>query len=521
MIGPKLSERQMLPRWRQSIHTVQSGETDPVGERTARPWSEDKSELALRINSWRRRRSSSSAVELITSALLFDKATVGEKAAQFILNNFPSDSLPYRLANRLLTSVDSDKQMTAVAQDDMQSSPVDERETIRSLRATLKSSPRNPLGWVDLAYAYASVGLGEKADRCMFIALASSSPSRILLRSASRLYVHQGERDKAHALLFHSDRVRHDPWLLAAELATAALAGTTSKLIRYARQWIREQSVHPFHLTELAGALATMELEAGKDRRARQLFRLSLEHPTDNSVAQAEWASRLSLRLNVSSKHISIARGYEARVRRAFSSENWEEALTEARFWLKDEMFSSTPAIFGSYAASVGSRDFEKAAEIARQGLRANPTDHMLRNNLVFSLANLGEIEEAEDEFQRIGRAPTPQSRIELRSPQTQMALKATAGLLEYRRGNIDHGKLLYSKAIEIARDLGNHRALCLATTFFAHEELLSVSSTAGDSLREALRVAKRGQPVPELAKWYELLQELNEQPPADGCFQR
>ena len=43
-------------------------------------------------------------------------------------------------------------------------------------------------------------------------------------------------------------------------------------------------------VSELISELATLDLQSGRDKRSRQLFVRALVDPTENSLAQAEWA---------------------------------------------------------------------------------------------------------------------------------------------------------------------------------------------------------------------------------------
>jgi hypothetical protein len=45
-----------------------------------------------------------------------------------------------------------------------------------------------------------------------------------------------------------------------------------------------------WHLGELAAAIATREIEGGGDKLGKKLMRTALIDPTENVLAQAEWA---------------------------------------------------------------------------------------------------------------------------------------------------------------------------------------------------------------------------------------
>jgi hypothetical protein len=83
--------------------------------------------------------------------------------------------------------------------------------------------------------------------------------------------------------------VREDPWLLAAEVAVASVAGRRPMFVRQGRKVLESGRLPALQTAKLASAIATLEMTAGDTRSARRLFRESLVDPTDNSLAQAGW----------------------------------------------------------------------------------------------------------------------------------------------------------------------------------------------------------------------------------------
>ena len=496
-------DRNVIPRWRKAAAVVSARENASVRPTPKQLWLDDVSELEAKRAAWEQQKLPFQAVELVAAALLYRNPASGQEAAHFLLE---SKSEAFRgLARRLLESGDSDR-----TQDDLYelTSQTISRQaihlTIRQLREGLRREPRNPFGWTDLARAHASTGNKEASDRAMRIALALNPQHRIILRSASRLYIHNGERSRAHSILQRADDVRADPWLLAAELGTASAANRKSRFTRVANRLMRDESIEPLHKTELASALGTLHFRDGNTRQARKLFQFSLTDPTDNSVAQAQWvASRGLDMLRELHERVTIRRGFEARARRALTIGEWDEMAAECRLWLYDEPFAVDPAAFGSFGTSVGAMNFTEGIAFARAGLSANPSDQLLRNNLVFSLVHAGQLADAERAFCKIGK-PKENMRI---------PLLATEGLLQYRRDNPSEGRRLYLTAIEEARSKplvwrqANRQVILLASLFFAYEELL-----VGTRPQESRPVQKalerlRQQPLPELALWLDQIE--------------
>jgi tetratricopeptide (TPR) repeat protein len=322
-----------------------------------------------------------------------------------------------------------------------------------------------------MSQAYAAMGQLTQSERAMSHALALAPHDRFVLRSAVRLYVHLDEPDRAARLLRRTEATRQDPWLIAADIAVATVAGAISPLVRIGRTTLAERRFPPFHVAELASALATLELSAGANRKARKLFEASLHDPTENSVAQATWARRWLPALDTDHAILSTPRTYEARVWNAFSLLDWHEVASASNMWFADEPFSSRPAEMGSYAAAVGLEDYLLAELMLRRALAANPSDDTLINNLAFALANQGNLDEA---LRVLGTASRPSPR-----PSTEAALKATEGLIRIRAGHVQQGIALYQQAISEARGDSMARVRYLASIYLARELLIAHRSDA------------------------------------------
>jgi len=119
----------------------------------------------------------------------------------------------------------------------------------------------------------------------MRVALALAPENRFILRAGARFLVFNEDPSAAHWLLSRSDAARHDPWLTAAEIAVADVAKQPPQLVRAGRNMLESGKFAPRHLAELAGAIGTLELNSGKNRRARKLFEQSLIDLNENALA--------------------------------------------------------------------------------------------------------------------------------------------------------------------------------------------------------------------------------------------
>jgi len=445
------------------------------------------------------------AADLVSTALLTESTDDAREAAAFLVEQSGTSSTALALAQRLLNP-DGPARETIDVIGAAGLSPEVRHAEIRRLRRQLRESPRNALAWADLAHEYASLGLVEKALRSMDTALRLVPTSRFLLRSGARLFVHADDPERALRLLRQAGRTNADPWLMAAEIATSGVASRSPKFARRGKAALA-MDVAPRHKTELASALATLEWMSGDNRSARRLFRDSLIDPTENAVAQAEWASR---RLNASlvePHHLETPGSFEARARESLRRGRFEEALDNSWNWLHDQSFSRDPAGVGSYVAAVALRDYEQSIRILQLGLVANPADWLLLNNMAFALASLNRLDEAQDHLNRI---------VGERDPTSLAVTSATQGLVQFRRGNVQLGRDRYKEAIRALLKGNFKKSAAVAAVFWAREELLTRQEAAKEAVRRAAELAKKEQ-APEIQGWLRALEAglSGNEPPA------
>ncbi len=91
---------------------------------------------------------------------------------------------------------------------------------------------------------------------------------------------------------------------------------------------------------------------------------------------------------------------------------DFDSALEESLRWLSGSaILSGRQRLSASFILSDLMWDFESAREIAEAGVRSNPTDSMLLNNLSVCLLELGRLNEAEEVLGRI-KTKRPDKRL-------------------------------------------------------------------------------------------------------------
>jgi Flp pilus assembly protein TadD len=350
---------------------------------------------------------------------------------------------------------------------------------IHRLKQRTVTEPRNAIAWVDLARAYTVAGEINLARRAIVLACSISPDNRFVLRSAARLLVHQHDAFEAHRLLVKSVSTGYDPWLMAAEIGVASTAGLGPVFTRPARGVLGSAQHSPLSLTELSSALASLELDAGKIGSAKKLFRKSLERPTENSLAQASWASEHVSGLHVNARDFEIPRNFEADAWQSYALGEWDQCLHASVRWLEDQPFSSKPAVLASFILSTINQNYEAAVALLKTSMTRNPRHPGLTNNLAFALVNLGNLEEAQ--------LLLSSAKVTDSSDASNVTLLATEGALMFRSGNTELGRHLYLDAIELARRQRLQKYVAMGAIYLAHEEVLARTEQKSVAIHRAV----------------------------------
>jgi tetratricopeptide (TPR) repeat protein len=471
MVTRTLKERHVIPRWRSYKGAIAHGEL--VSENTQKDLEFQPDFVGSKIDEWKQNRTAAHAVDLVGAAILAGRPEVAREAAAFLL---AGDTETSRVASELAELILSGQTYREPSPVVVPTTQKELRLHISSLRCRLREHLNNPLMLHDLAHAYGLVGLLEKAKRYSRMALALAPNNRFLLRSAARLFVHCGVPDEGLKVLRRAESLRHDPWLLAAEIAVSDLAGQTSKYIKHSKRWIDAQKFGPFHLSELAGAIATQELESGNIKGTKKLLKGAMLDPTENVVAQTEWLIGHRGLQRIPELSVRRPDTNEANFFEAFTEARWTNAMTEARLWCADQPFSTGAITWGSYVAGTILENHHEAMALLDIGHLANPSDWVIKNNMAFHKASVGFLDDAEAWLDRIA--------LDTNDVAAKGTTTATRGLIAYRRGNIDEGRAKYAEALNVFVEGRDARAALLAKLHWALEEVRSGVDLADEFLR-------------------------------------
>jgi tetratricopeptide (TPR) repeat protein len=427
-------KRRVIPRWRSFDNTLAVKElASPILASNARfsataysnsPWFTHK------LEQWHIKHDLLTAVELVEAGIVESREHEAVSAARQLALIFDDASVLQKNQARLLLI------RNGYGGEVSNASSLRSQHSI-SIRNRLADNPHDAIAWVDLSRNYLLAKRPEKAKRAMSVALQLAPHNRHVLRSACRLYLNQNENDRAHSILTRSVATPHDPWLTAAEIATADYADKQPKFVRVGRAMIEDNQFSVKHKAELSAAIATLDMIGGNGKRARKLFAASMVDPTGNSWAQAEWASLKGGAVIERTREslLSESESSEACALHAHRNGKFVDALDYCQLWIMEEPFSIRPHVGAATTAALLERHCE-AIKLAETGLNVDPESQALINVLAFSHASLGELSHAR-RYAHLKRVKNPTSYLDL-------VMEANRGLIAFRSGDITEGIARY-----------------------------------------------------------------------------
>jgi tetratricopeptide (TPR) repeat protein len=476
------TNRKIIPRWRDFWTTAALGQLTPAATHLNEATLPSVKELEAR-EAWQLNPTVWHALDLFSSAVVLGDLTDPEViAAARYLESHP-DYCPYA-AQRVVAAVLHPEAETRQIAESPHLTLNHINAEIHAKRRRLSNEPRNSILWIDLANLYNILGVVEKAQHAIDMSCRLAPDNRFVIRSSARFLVHIGENEKALRLLRTSDLNEYDPWIVAAEIGVSSYSNKDSRLLKLGRRMVESQKFSDFAKSELASAIATVELNEGNRRAAKKLFRRSLAVPTENSLAQAEWAFEEIGDLDPTLSHVDIPRNFESKVLYGYRVGDWDIALVNGEMWLDDQPFSSRPAGVVSNLYSSIYEKHEKALAVLNFSLNSNPGDRVLNNNLAFALINLDRLDEAQSVLKK--------TNVRGIDDISTVFLTATEGLYLFRTGLPQLGRSCYLDAIELATRKGNPTYAATAAIYMAMEEIRANTETKLQSYHEATQLASK-----------------------------
>ena len=485
---PEDKERHVIPNWRGFILTASQRELSAFTTEKQR-----SVDIARYIHDWNLNRDIYYAGDLI-GAVIANNIPINEDiiaAAEFVFHNRKTCSELLLTAAKYILGHNTDVQLSAkytnskMVLDSIIQKP-ELYKSIADLKRTISIYPYNPISYVEISRFYAILGQNGQAEKHMRIALSLANDNRYVMRSAVRLFTHINKQEEALFILRHCQALKYDPWLLSADISLSSLLNRHQKYVKIGQLMIKDQNYSRNSISELSSAIATLEFANGALKNSRNLFDISLYDPTDNSLAQAEWARSRSLNINAEDKIKTVSNNYEANTISSVNQDKYNDALFYASLWINDMQYATIPILYASHIAISLIHDLDISEQILLVGLSSNPSDPTILNNLAYVYALSNKISQAE---QCIARANAYRDIPE----STKSCLLATQGLLEFRKGNIDLGRKLYSEVINQTSNNISHPELNWSAIInYAREEIRIHSELASSAINAVEKIKER-----------------------------
>jgi len=469
--SPSRLKRNLVPRWRSLSKSIASGELSSVqninvtNKVLALPL-----EFRERLEKWRKDPNIITAAELVESAIINGHEDIAVNAARLLVQETSKATLLVRKHAAIVLK------NTGHGDDAPPSILAGPQDTVKIWRARTRLNPQNSLAWVELALAQVSRGHAPNALKSMRIALQLAPHNRHVLRSAARLYLHMHEAERAHELIRKNEATLSDPWLMAAEIALAPIAERRPMFLKRGLELVEKKNHLPFQITELSGAIGSNLLAEGNRKKGKRLFEQSMLAPTGNVLAQAEWASEKYNEILFGEAQLMQATdAKEAKAFHFYRYGDFKHSFDCAIQWVEEEQFSSSAYVMSTAVANVLG-NYQKADELAREGLQRDHHSVSLLNAQAFALACLGNFEGAIEILKRISTE----------DPINLLVKEANFGLIAMRQGQSGEGIAHYRNTIAGFHRQNNIAMECLAYAYFAREAIQAQLPEAKQILAEA-----------------------------------
>ncbi len=380
----------------------------------------------------------------------------------------------------------------------------DAKGNIKFLRSKLRENRDRPFLWSELARSYITIGQTEKALKAMAAARHLAKDNVYLCRASARLFIHTDELGRAIQLLRKHPQVSDNPWLMSAEIAASSIADRTSPYIKRGMRHVQSTKFSAYQVSELATSIGTLELEHGAIKKAINLFKQGLSSPTENSLAQAQWASDKERKIRVSKHALDMPDSFEALTLFHRSQGTYKTSIEACKLWLDDEPFSTRPALTGSYIGILVD-DLDAALAFSNAGLIADPTSFSLLNNRAVVHAYRGDV---------VSSMRDIKSALFRERAKSDPHLLATLGLLAFRKGELSMGRSLYTESIRWFRLLKSKVSIASAILHWMREENRVGSISKDEVTKIGNQISRSGAIAndPELAELLGVIKQESHQ---------
>src|SRR5204862_4404845 len=110
------------------------------------------------------------------------------------------------------------------------------------------------------------LGQQRKAQSAIETAFRIGPENRFITLAAVRFFLHIGDHQSSLQILRSTPLRDSDPWVVGAEIGVSAFSQVSPKFLKPGRKMLGSREFSEFSTSELASALATIELNEGNTR---------------------------------------------------------------------------------------------------------------------------------------------------------------------------------------------------------------------------------------------------------------
>jgi tetratricopeptide (TPR) repeat protein len=412
--GDARDERNVIPRWRPLI-TVEQRDLESAGKFEKQTRLSTGADFATELDLWRQDDDLAAAADIFDTYILTGEKKLLVEAARIAERH--RKSLPPRARNALTEAfakkVDPLERRKELASKETNHDYV--RKSISIVKKRLAEFPRDALSYLEIARLYTVLGQFDKAESMLFAARAIAPDDRVILRATLQFYDIVVALEDGLKIIRKSSRIKYDPWIQSAEVATSTLLGKPSLAAKRNSVSLTKGGVIAREQTELAMALATLDRSAGvKERKIFQLVKQALPNSTENGFSQAIWLSDQSSRdfLNRFPDAKPSSEAYEAKVKLSIEQKDFQSAAEFALLWVEDQPFSADAIVEYLNLASVHTDPSEITVKWAVRSMNAHSENWSLLNACVLVFGEARDFVNAEIALNRLRSTIRRSSRI-------------------------------------------------------------------------------------------------------------
>lgn len=326
---------------------------------------------------------------------------------------------------------------------------------IRDFKFVARSSLPSAEILTNLGYAYAAVGLLDKAIEATRQAVHLAPSDRTATFNLVAYYVALGEFESALEVLYRLRAHHPDDFKIAAAIADTNFRCDNGLVALKELQKVLARGradASTIDLAELRANIVFLEWRLRRRTKAKtcDALRKELLRSDFASLRIAELLANLfTRRVDIGQlqtlydglrEFYPVSKLYRFETRLLYLRGEFDAALQVALAWREEQPFDPEPSIVAGTLLSYIRGDHKRAVEIELEALKFHPADEILRNNVAYVLALSGDTSRARRVLTRDEESPY---------------VVATRGLIEIVDGRVDAGLDLYDRAADLAVEWG------------------------------------------------------------------